>query len=318
MRSFSMSNKELEEVFQKGLFRGEVRYNEPLSGHTSLKIGGPVDVMVFPEDPMSLKNILMTVHRESIPFYIIGAGTNILVDDDGLPGVAVSLKEFNKIELTRSDDEERVVLYVGAGASLARLMSYAQKNGYSGMEALAGIPGSFGGVVSMNAGSFGTEIKDVLVSVAVMSVSGELKIIEKERLIFTYRNSNIPDDQIILSANVSLQKDDPEEVKKRTREFLARKKERQPLGVLSAGCVFKNPEGSSAGKLIDEAGCKGLKAGSVEVSRVHANYFISRGDATCRDFISLMETVKEKVREYCGTELEPEIRILGKTKKSKK
>jgi len=316
MRSFSMSNKELEEVFQKGLFRGEVRYNEPLSGHTSLKIGGPVDVMVFPEDPMSLKNILMTVHRESIPFYIIGAGTNILVDDDGLPGVAVSLKEFNKIELTRSDDEERVVLYVGAGASLARLMSYAQKNGYSGMEALAGIPGSFGGVVSMNAGSFGTEIKDVLVSVAVMSVSGELKIIEKERLIFTYRNSNIPDDQIILSANVSLQKDDPEEVKKRTREFLARKKERQPLGVLSAGCVFKNPEGSSAGKLIDEAGCKGLKAGSVEVSSVHANYFISRGDATCRDFISLMETVKEKVREYCGTELEPEIRILGEEKRT--
>ena len=309
-----MSNKELQEIFDKGLFRGEVRYNEPLSDHTSLKIGGPVDVMVFPEDPMSLKNILMTVNREGIPFCIIGAGTNLLVNDEGLGGVAISLKEFKKIELTRSDNEERVILYVGSGAPLAGLMNYAQKNGYSGIEALAGIPGSFGGALSMNAGSFGTEIKDVLVSVAVMNVSGELKIIESENLNFTYRNSNIPADQIILSANVSLQKDDPEEVRKRTREFLSRKKETQPLGVLSAGCVFKNPEGSSAGKLIDEAGCKGLHAGNVEVSSVHANYFINRGKATCSDFISLMDTVKEKVKSHCGIELEPEIRILGKNK----
>jgi UDP-N-acetylmuramate dehydrogenase len=312
MRSFSMSNKELQEIFDKGLFRGEVRYNEPLSDHTSLKIGGPVDVMVFPEDPMSLKNILMTANREGIPLYIIGAGTNLLVGDDRLRGVAISLKEFKKIELTRSDDDERVVLYVGSGAPLAALIHYAQKEGYTGIEALAGIPGSFGGAVSMNAGSFGTEIKDVLVSVAVMNISGELTIIEKERLNFTYRNSNIPGDSIILSANVSLQKDDPDEVKKRTKEFMARKKETQPLGVLSAGCVFKNPEGSSAGKLIDEAGCKGLQIGTVEVSSVHANYIVNRGQATCRDFVSLMDTVKEKVREHCGIELEPEIRIMGK------
>jgi UDP-N-acetylmuramate dehydrogenase len=191
------------------------------------------------------------------------------------------------------------------------LINYAQKNGYAGLEALTGIPGLMGGAVYMNAGSFGSEMKDFIMSVAIMSKEGQLMILEKEKLDFSYRKSGLPADSIILSANIILQKDDPEEIRKRAEEYMARKKETQPLGEFSAGCVFKNPEGDYAGRLIEKAGCKGMKFGNVEVSTVHANYFINKGGATCSDFMDLMKAVRERVRQNSGITLEPEIFIAG-------
>lgn len=305
-----MNDKELEEIFDKEIFKGEMKFNEPLSAHTSLGIGGPVDVMVFPEDPLSLKNALLAAEKEKIPVFVIGAGTNLLAPDGRIEGIAVSLKAFRSIELTRDSDETNVVLYAGSGVPLPMLVNFARKYGYSGIEALAGIPGYVGGAVYMNAGSFGTEIKDVIVSVAIMNSHGGIVILDKDKLEFSYRSSNLPAGSIILSANIILRKDDPAEVDRRTRECSSRKKAAQPLGELSAGCVFKNPPGDAAGRLIDAAGCKGMKTGGAEVSSVHANYFINKGGATCRDFIELMKAVKAKVKAYSGIDLEPELKII--------
>jgi UDP-N-acetylmuramate dehydrogenase len=301
----------IDHLIQSGLVRGEVRYGEPLSAHTSLKIGGPAEVMVFPEDPLSVRHILHAAEQENTSLFIIGSGTNLVVSDDGIKGITVSLKAFSKIELTRGTDNENAMLYVGSGVPLPRVVNFAKKNGYSGIEALAGIPGSFGGAIFMNAGSFGTEIKDVIDSVALMNRQGELKIMKKAELAFEYRNSNLPEGSIILSANIVLKKGDHDEVAKMTDAFMQRKKTSQPLGAYSAGCVFKNPEGEAAGSLIDQAGCKGMKIKGVEVSTLHANYFINSGNAEFRDFIELMNIVIAKVKEKKGITLEAEIRTIG-------
>lgn len=305
-------DKELKGIFEKGLFKGEMKFDELMSEHTSLGIGGPAEVMVFPEDPVSLRNVLRAAKKENIPVAVLGGGTNLLVSDKGIEGVVISLKAFRGIEFTRGSNDREAVLYVAAGVPLAGLLSFAQKNGCAGIEALVGIPGYFGGAVYMNAGSFGAEIKDVLVSVAVMDMNGRISILEKDKLNFSYRSSNIPDGLIILSANILLKRDNPDEISRRMKDYLQKKRNTQPLGEPSAGCVFKNPEGDAAGRLIDAAGCKGMRVGDVEVSAVHANYFINKGSAACGDFIALMKIVKAKVKQHSGVALEPEIKIVGK------
>jgi UDP-N-acetylmuramate dehydrogenase len=303
--------EELKKIFNKINIKGEIMMNEPLSRHTSLKIGGPVEMMVFPNDPMSLKNILTSAIEEDVPVFVIGAGTNLLVKDEGLDGIALSMDAFDQVRVIEEKDG-KVTIFVGAGVSLGRLINFTKEKGYSGLEALAGIPGSFGGAIYMNAGSFGVEIKDVLVSVAIMNRYGKIAILEKENLRFSYRNSNLPEGVIILSANIQLRKVSPEEVGEQVKEYLGRKRESQPLGEASAGCVFRNPEGESAGRLIELAGCKGMRSGDAEVSEKHANYIINKGSATSRDFIDLMQKVREKVQEHSGISLEPEIKIIGK------
>lgn len=309
---------------EKSLFRGEIKFNEPMSAYTSLKIGGPVDIMVIPEDAASLKSALAVLAEDKSPFFIMGGGTNILVKDKGIRGCAISMKSFNNISPVRNPDKVApylfppsgaggyIVLFVEAGVPMGRLVNYAKKNGYSGIEALAGIPGTFGGAVSMNAGSFGTEIREVIVSVALMSSNGEIVILKNEDIEFSYRSSNIAQGSIILSANIALKKDDPENVAKRISEYLRDKRETQPVGEPSAGCVFKNPEGGQAGRLIDAAGCKGMKAGGIEVSSDHANYFVNKGGGTHKDFIRLMKDVTDKVAKDSGVRLEPEIKIIGR------
>ena len=319
-----MSSKKVKEIFDKKIFRGEIKFDQPLSAYTSLKIGGPVDAMVFPDDVVSLKNVLIEAKKESIPIFVLGAGTNLLVKDGGVDGIAVCLKAFKRIEVIQNMNnplwppfakggmEGFTGFFVEAGAPLGSLINFTKKNGYSGIEALAGIPGTFGGAVYMNAGSFGAEIKDVIISIALMNMDGRIEILEKDRFKFSYRSSNIPGDNIIISANIILKKDTPENVSARITEFLKRKKSSQPIDGYSAGCVFKNPEGDFAGRLIEASGCKGMRAGDVEVSGAHANYFINRGKATGRDFIELMETVKRRVKEQSGITLESEIKIIGK------
>jgi len=321
MKNLKLIDKNLKEIFKTGLFKGEIKFTEPMSKHTSLGIGGPVEVMIFPEDPISLKNVLIVAKRQKIPVFVFGAGTNLLVSDKSIKGIAISLKEFKKIELIphkggvpygvgASSTKNSITLFVEAGVPLTHLINFTGKRGYSGIEALAGIPGTFGGAVYMNAGSFGTEIKDVLSSIAVMDIDGRIFILKKEELRFSYRSSNIPQDIIILSANIILKKEIPENVSERIKEFLKKKRLTQPLKERSAGCVFKNPEGGHAGRLIDEAGCKGERVGDVEVSKVHANYFINKGKATYEDFVRLKEIVKNRVREHSGITLEPEIKII--------
>ncbi len=305
-------DKELKEIFDSGAFEGRITFDEPLSAHTSLRIGGPVDIMAFPEDPLSVKRVLEVVEKEGFPFFVLGAGTNLLVADGRIEGIALSLEALRSIEPTRESNDRHAVLFAGSGVPLAMLVNLARKNGYTGLEALTGIPGTVGGAVLMNAGSFGSEMKDLIVSVAVMNGQGEIEILDKESMNFSYRSANLPAGSIVLSANIKLGKDNPDEVDRRTKEFLRRKKTTQPLGEMSAGCVFKNPEGDSAGRLIEDARCKGMRIGDVEVSPLHANYFINKGGATCSHFLELMDVVRARVKEGCGIDLEPEVKIVGR------
>jgi len=299
------------EIITPDIFSGEVMFDEPMKRHTYLKIGGHADVFASPMDVIFLKNMVVLLGRNGVPYMPVGGGTNILVRDGGIDGVVVSLSDFRRIEVIK-EEGDGVTLFVESGFPLQKLVSFAKENGYSGIEGLIGIPGSLGGAITGNAGAFGYEIKDVLVSVTLMHQDGRLDKVDAGDLGFGYRSSTIPKSSVILSAIIRFKKDIKEDVSKRIEDFLKEKRERQPLGELSAGCVFKNPKGTYAGKLIDGAGCKGIRIGDVEVSNIHANFFINRGNATASDFIKLMDRVRENVIKTFSVELEPEIRIVGR------
>lgn len=282
----------------------DMRFNEPMSVHTSLRIGGPADVAIFP-DISSVLELTKLLKAEQIPYIIIGGGTNILVRDSGIKGAVVFTSKMNNITL----NAERSTLNAKAGCSLQKVINLCIKYGLSGMEGLAGIPGSIGGAIAGNAGSFGYEIKDVIKSVNLLMPDESIKELSASDINFRYRNADIPAGSIILSTVLSLKKDEPFEIKKKVMEFINEKKSRQPVSKPTAGCVFKNSKGVSAGRLIDEAGCKGIKIGGIEVSRVHANFFINTGSGTADDFLKLMDTVSKKVKDKFGIVLEPEIKI---------
>ena len=303
--------EELEEIFSEISFEGDVRYMEPMMKHTSLRIGGPADLFVVPRNLSSLKNILSVLNRKKIPFFIIGGGTNILIKDGGIDGVVISLASFKKIEIL-SENEMNVRVYVETGTPLQRLVNFSKEKGYSGIEGLAGIPGFVGGAICGNAGAFGYEMKDIIISVSVMNNEGNVKNQGAETIDFGYRRSGIPSAGLLLSSEILLKKDDKKHVSAKIEDFLKRKWESQPLSEPSAGCIFKNPPELSAGKLIEEAGCKGMRMGGVEVSSTHADFFINKGKARAVDFIRLMEEVTQRVKEKFQVILEPEIKIVGR------
>lgn len=300
-----------QEIISPASFSGEVMFGEMMKRHTSLKIGGPADIFVFPQEVISLKNSLVALKKKSIPFMPVGGGTNLLVRDGGIEGVVVSLRDCRRIEVV-DDAKELVSLFVESGVPLQKLVSFAKENGFSGLEGLAGIPGSAGGAIAGNAGAYGYSMKSVVISATVMHADGRLAKLGAEELGLEYRKSNMPAGSIMLSANIRLRKDIKEDIAKRGEGFLREKRERQPLSELSAGCVFKNPDGTSAGKLIDESGCKGMRIGDAEVSAVHANFLINKGNASAADFIKLMDAVRAKVLATFGVELETEIKIVGR------
>jgi UDP-N-acetylmuramate dehydrogenase len=306
-----LSDRRMKEIFGADVFVGDVFANEPMKDHTTLRIGGPADFYVMTKNMLSLKNLLMVLTNEGIPVMPVGGGSNLLVSDEGIPGAIISMANLNHIEtIEESGDEAR--LFVEAGAPLQKLVNLATARGYGGIEGLAGIPGLMGGALWGNAGSFGQEIGDIVESVTVIDGRGKVFSIGRDNLGFGYRRSAIPEGTIVLSANMRFEKDDPREVAKRVSDFLQEKLRKQPVSQFSAGCVFKNPPGTHAGRLIDEAGCKGMRRGDVEVSSLHANFFVNRGNGNATDFLGLMEEVKERVMKPFRVELEPEIRIVGR------
>lgn len=307
---FSIDEKTWQEALS-GTFKGEVRFMELMKNHTSLRIGGPADVFAIPQDLNSLRNMLIAFKEGETPFSPIGGGTNMLVRDGGIEGVVISSRAFRKVETLREDDEY-VYLFVEAGAPLQRLVHFSREHGYSGIEGLAGIPGTVGGAICGNAGAYGYEMKDVITSVSIMDAEGRIRTAKRDALAFGYRRSSITSDELLLDAEIKLKKERKEEVAAKVENFVKKKWGSQPLSEPSAGCVFKNPPQLSAGKLIDEAGCKGMRIGDVEVSSIHANFFINKGEATASDFIRLMQEVAYRVKQISGVVLEPEIRIIGR------
>jgi UDP-N-acetylmuramate dehydrogenase len=306
-----MEIKELKKLFSAEAVEADIRFLEPMRGHTSLRIGGEADVFVSPYDLRSLCNLIKVSRSKGIPVLPVGGGTNLLVRDRGIEGVVLSLAVFNSISVL-SESADDVFIYADAGVPLPKLVEFSRKHGLSGLEGLSGIPGYLGGAIAGNAGAFGYEIKDTIVSVSVVDFSGSEKKLEREEIDFSYRSAGIPEGSIILGAELRLKKDEPEAVSERISGFLKEKKTRQPLGERSAGCVFKNPEGYQAGRLIDEAGCKGMKQGDIEVSSIHANFFVNKGKGSAEDFLRLMDKVASRVKEKFGIVLEPEIRIVGR------
>jgi len=300
-----------QEIISPAGFSGEVLFGETMKKHTSLKIGGPADIFAFPQEVISLKNMLTTLKKKGIPSVPVGGGTNLLVRDGGIEGVVVSLRDCRRIEII-DEAQDLISLFVESGVPLQKLVSFTKENGFSGMEGLAGIPGSVGGAIAGNTGAYGYSMKGLIVSATVMHPDGRLDKLVAGELGLEYRASKIPAGSIILSANIKLRRDIKEDIANRMEGFLREKREKQPLSDLSAGCVFKNSEGASAGKLIDEAGCKGMRIGDVEVSSRHANFLINKGNASASDFLKLMDAVRTKVSSVFGVELEPEIKIVGR------
>ncbi|GAB5046511.1 UDP-N-acetylmuramate dehydrogenase [Thermodesulfovibrio sp. TK110] len=277
--------------------------NEPLSEYTTLKIGGQADLIVFSDEDIIVE-LIEVIKNEGLAYYVIGGGSNLLVSDNGFRGVIINTKKMNRINI------EEFSIRVSAGVMLQRLVAFVLKRSLSGMEGLIGIPGTVGGAVKGNAGSFGYEIKDSLEEVEVITDELQIKVLKKQNINFKYRSSGLPNSWIIKSVRFNLKSGQPFQ---KMKEFLKKKIETQPLREKSAGCVFKNPEGHSAGALIDKAGLKGIRIGDIMVSSVHANYFINAGSGKACDFLRLMDLVREKVFKLFSIELEPEIKILGGT-----
>lgn len=294
--------------------KGEVRKNEPLSKHTSFCLGGPADALVYPSDRNDLIAVLQAIKTEQQKFFVLGSGTNLLVRDGGFRGVVVCLKKMNEVVVEReyrSVGGSYAVLRADAGAPLAKVLAASIEAGVTGMEFAAGIPGTVGGAVRMNAGTAIGEIGDVIESVTFLSPDGETVTRNREELKFSYRSASIPEGHIIIEARVALRRDDKEKISTRVLELLQKRKDAQPQGIPNAGSIFKNPKEKSAGFLIESAGMKGKIIGGAQISEKHANFIVGGSKARAADVLALMEMVKARVLDVHGVRLEPEIKIIG-------
>ena len=285
----------------------EVRKYEPMSKHTTFKIGGAADTYVKVTSASKLSAILKECVESDVDYMIIGNGSNLLASDDGYHGVVLRLDgDFRKMALVDED-----TIYCGAGATLAALCKYALSCGLSGLEFAWGIPGTVGGAVFMNAGAYGGEMKDVVYSVNHVTPEGETGRTEKDDLQFGYRTSVYRKNKaIITGVTLKLKKGDPEEIRAKMDDFLGRRSSKQPLEYPSAGSVFKRPEGAYAGALIEQCGLKGHSHGGAQVSEKHAGFIINTGGASANDVKALVREIQTKVYDETGYTLECELIIL--------
>jgi UDP-N-acetylmuramate dehydrogenase len=288
-------------------FKGKVLFNVPMSEYTSLRIGGNADVMAFPQDEGDLKDILSFAEAKDFPVFILGAGTNLLVRDGGIRGIVINISEGFK-EIAWQEDARAAV---GAGVKLSELLNACREKGLSGLEFSAGIPGTVGGAVMMNAGAFGGEMKDVIEGVEVLGRKGKKAFIPASELGFSYRKTEVPKGSVVIRAHMVFTKSTPEAVGERVKAIAEKRKGTARIAYPNAGSIFKNPEGLFAGRLIEEAGFKGAVSGDAQVSDVHANYIVNTGAARAKDVLALMALIRDKVYSLKGVVLEPEIKVVG-------
>ena len=283
-----------------------LRFDEPMSKHTSFRIGGPAAVMAFPQNEEELSEVLKVSGKLDIKPVILGAGTNVLAPDEGLPGLIVRLKDcMNGMELLEGGG-----IRVMSGVTMTRAAVFAANHGLTGMEFAHGIPGTVGGGVYMNAGAYGGEISQICRSVTVMDRNGKTRQLSREEMDFGYRHSILEESgEIVVSAVFGLAQDSPEAVKARMRQLQAKRSASQPLDLPSAGSAFKRPVGGYAAALIDQAGLKDYRVGNAAISGKHAGFAVNLGGATAHDVKELLTQVSDRVFAASGIRLEPEIRI---------
>lgn len=300
-------NQRVKERFTELLGEGRVLTGEPLDRHTTFRIGGPADYFLLPHTPEEIREILQICAEEGIPFFILGNGSNLLVSDRGFSGAVISLYRnmaHLRVEGTR--------ITASCGALLSAISAAARNSSLTGLEFAGGIPGTLGGAVVMNAGAYGSEMKDVLTRVKVMTRQGEILYLTPEELEMGYRTSLVKKEgYLVLEAEMELQEGDPDEIRSLMRELMERRTSRQPLEFPSAGSTFKRPAGYFAGKLIMDSGLAGYQVGGARVSEKHCGFVINTGNATAADVFHLMEMVSERVWEKFGVTLEPEVQFLG-------
>jgi UDP-N-acetylmuramate dehydrogenase len=313
-----MQNKisEAIEMISRTVPEKHVLRDEPMCRHTSFRIGGPAAALVLAGNEEELSAVLGAVTETGAEHMVIGNGSNLLVSDEGYPGIMIKLSgDFERIERD-ADDECRV--RAGAAILLSRTAAFLTENGLAGFEFASGIPGSIGGAVFMNAGAYGGEMKDVVRSVRVMDVrpgSGEAYAIRElsgEEMDFSYRHSRAEEEGfLVLSAVLELTEDDPEAIQARVSELASKRNSKQPVNYPSAGSTFKRPVGGYAAALIEQSGLKGYRVGGAEVSEKHSGFVINTGGATAEDVLSVMRHVRDKVYEDSGITLEPEVRLIN-------
>lgn len=289
--------------------QGELRLNEPMSKHTSWRVGGPAQYFYTPTDRYDLQQLLQRI-PEDYPVTFMGLGSNTLVRDAGISGLLIStLKGLNNIEYISPD-----FLYAEAGVSSAKVAKQLDQYGLTGVEFLAGVPGTFGGAVVMNAGAFGGEVWDWVATIELMSRQGAVIELHESKVHRSYRNVDLPQGYWVVAAKLHLnkrQQEDPNYSKKQIRELLEKRSASQPVQTANAGSVFTNPEGMHAAKLIQQCGLKGYVIGDAEVSLKHANFILNRGQANAGDIEQLIDHIMTTVADQTGVQLHPEVRFIG-------
>lgn len=301
---------DISRVYQRLIDRipsERVLVNESMKKHTSFRIGGPADIMVLPTDPQEIRYVIQLCKELSIPFYVMGNGSNLLVRDKGIRGLVMKIaSNFSDIKI------EGTKVTAQAGVLLSVLSKKTVQHSLKGLEFASGIPGTLGGAVAMNAGAYGGEMKDVVTSVWAMDYSGNDRHLDYDDLKFGYRTSAIQQDKlIVIEVDMQLEEGDKQESMELIAELTRRRREKQPLSYPSAGSTFKRPVGYYAGKLIQDAGLKGLRVGDAQVSDLHAGFIINLGNATAKDVLELIHIVKEKVKSEFNVDMQPEIKIIG-------
>ena len=282
--------------------------NEPMSRHTTFRTGGPASLFIRPENKEQLVEVMALIKKLGTEFFVLGNGSNLLISDEGFDGVVISLSKMNDIHLEGDKD-----IYAEAGAMNSQIAAFARDNGLKNFEFAAGIPGTIGGAMIMNAGAYGGEMKLVTRSVTVLSPEGEIMMLDNSSMEFGYRSSAIKGrGYIVISVLLSLEKGDKETITQNMQELAAKRREKQPLEFPSAGSTFKRPEGYFAGKLIEDAGLRGFSVGDAAVSEKHCGFVINKGNATSAEIYELICEVKKRVYENSGVTLEPEVIMLGK------
>ncbi|MCJ7686129.1 MAG: UDP-N-acetylmuramate dehydrogenase [Desulfobacteraceae bacterium] len=292
----------------------QVGFDFPMSQHTTFRVGGNAEAVYEASDPEGLCRVVSFLVNEGIPYLVAGRGSNLLVRDGGIGGVVILLAgAFADIQFEGSDYSD---ILAGAGLSIVDLLIWCREEGVSGLEFLAGIPGSVGGAVAMNAGAFGKEIGSRVREIRLVSQRGQLTARDRSRLRFSYRDLNLETGAVITNVLFRLDRDPPETVSARIAGCLKRRKETQPLEYPSAGSIFKNPLNDYAGRLIEQAGLKGKRIGGAMISNRHANFIVNKDGATATDILTLINLARDEVRRTAGVQLELEVQIVGGAEES--
>jgi len=286
------------------IFKGKITLNEPLSRFTTFRIGGDADYFVEPTDIDDAANIVKYAKEHSIPYYVMGNGSNILISDEGIRGIVINLETgFNYLK------HENGLIIAGAGVKLAKFVDFCIQNSYQGVEMLAGIPATVGGALVMNAGAYGGETADNVTEVKVIK-NDKIRSLTKEECGFSYRNSLLKN-TVVLEASFRLMPGNKEEISQRRKELIVHRNQAQPVEIPNAGCIFKNPKDNKAAILIDTCGLKGTKFGGAMVSTKHANFIVNYDNASASDVVELVKIVKATVKDKTGIELEMEVKLVG-------